>query len=253
MSGGWRRRVGPLRKRAARWQLLETRAILALIVVAAAGWIFAEIAGEVIEGETSGFDSRLLLAMRVAGDPADPIGPPWFEEAARDVTALGGMTVLTALTAAVAGLLWLQGHRSSMVFLVVAVAGGMLASSLIKAGFDRPRPDLVSHGMHVQTASFPSAHSMQAAVAYLTLAVLSARVQRRRVIKVYLIGVAAVITVAVGASRVYLGVHWPTDVVAGWCAGAAWALSCWLVARWLAGHGAVEPEGPRAPRNGGPR
>jgi undecaprenyl-diphosphatase len=242
VGGGWRRWVEPWRKRAGRWALLETRALLVLLVVAAAGWIFAEVADEVIEGETRALDSRILLAMRVPGDPADPVGPPWLEEAGRDITALGGMTVLAVLTAAVAGLLWLQRHRSTMVFLVVAVAGGMLATSLIKAGFDRPRPDLVPHGMHVVTASFPSGHSMQAAVTYLTLAVLSARVQSRWVIKVYLIALAALLTVAVGISRVYLGVHWPTDVVAGWCAGAVWALSCWLVARGLARRGAVEPE-----------
>lgn len=242
MDGGWRQRLEPWRDRAERWRPLETRTILALLVVAAAGWGFAELADDVMEGETRAFDSRILLAMRAPDDPTNPIGPRWLEEAGRDITALGGMTVLSLLTAAVAGLLWLQGHRGTMVFLVVAVAGGMLASSLIKAGFDRPRPDLVSHGMHVMTASFPSGHAMHAAVTYLTLAVLSARVQRRRVVKVYLIGFATLLTIAVGISRIYLGVHWPTDVVAGWCAGAVWALSCWLVARWLARQGAVESE-----------
>jgi undecaprenyl-diphosphatase len=151
--------------------------------------------------------------------------------------------VLGIITVAVAGLLWLQGLHRTMVFLVVAVVGGMLVSTLFKLGFDRPRPDLVPHGAAVFTASFPSGHSMMAAVAYLTLAVLSARVQARRVIKVYLIVLAALLTVAIGVSRVYLGVHWPTDVVAGWCAGAAWALSCWLVARGLSRIGAVEAEG----------
>ena len=239
MNAGWQARLRMLDRHRS---FVRTSTLVVLLIIALGGWSFAELADEVDDGETRAFDEALLLALRVPGDTADPLGPPWVEEVARDVTALGGMTVLTVLTLATAVLLWLQGHRSNMVFLLVSVAGGMLAAHLIKLGFDRPRPDLVPHGMYVMTASFPSGHSMMAAVSYLTLAVLSARVQSRRVIKIYLIALAALLAIAVGVSRVYLGVHWPTDVVAGWCAGAVWALSCWLVARWLSRRGAVEPE-----------
>ena len=194
------------------------------------------------EGETHDFDTRLLLALRNPADPSDPLGPGWVEELMRDVTALGGLGILAGLTLAVAGFLWLQGNRRSMWLMLLAVAGGQAMSTLAKAGFDRPRPDLVPHGMQVYTASFPSGHSMMAAVTYLTLATLVARVQPTRALKAYVLTLAVLVTVAVGVSRVYLGVHWPTDVLAGWAAGAAWALGCWLIARWLARRGAVEPE-----------
>ena len=221
----------------------EPRALAALLVAALCAWAFFAIADEVAEGETHDFDTRLLLALRNPADPSDPIGPGWVEELMRDVTALGGLGILAALTLFVAGFLWLQGNRRSMWLMLLAVAGGQAMSTLAKAGFDRPRPDLVPHGMQVYTASFPSGHSMMAAVTCLTLATLVARVQPTRALKAYVLTLAVLVTVAVGVSRVYLGVHWPTDVLAGWAAGAAWALGCWLIAHWLAHRGAVEPEG----------
>ena len=221
---------------------LEPRALAALLVAALCAWAFFSLADEVAEGETHAFDTRVLLALRNPADPADPLGPGWVEELGRDVTALGGIGILAGITLAVAGFLWLQGNRGSMWLMLIAVGGGQAMSSLAKAGFDRPRPDLVPHAMQVYTTSFPSGHSMMAAVTYLTLATLVARVQPTRALKAYVMALAVLVTVAVGVSRVYLGVHWPTDVLAGWAAGAAWALGCWLAARWLARRGAVEPE-----------
>src|SRR5690606_19272307 len=126
---------------------------------------------------------------------------------------------------------------------------GLLLSTLLKLGYDRPRPDLVPHEALVYTASFPSGHSMMAAVTYLTLAAILVRVHRSRVLKAYLLIVAALLTLLVGVSRVYLGVHWPTDVVAGWSAGAAWAALCWLLARWLQQRKVVEEDGADSPQN----
>lgn len=217
-------------------------ALVPVLLLFGLGWGFVELADEVIEGGTHAFDTRLLLMMRNPADTEDPLGPAWVEELGRDFTALGGVGVLTLLTAAVAGLLWLQGRWRSMWLVLGAVGGGILLSTAIKRGFDRPRPELVPYDSAVYTASFPSGHSMMAAVTYLTLAVMLARVQRRRALKVYLVVAAALLTVLVGVSRVYVGVHWPTDVLAGWTAGAAWALICALLAEWLQRRHAIEPE-----------
>ena len=203
---------------------------------------FLGIAGEVIEGASRDFDERLVLAMREPGNPTDPVGPAWVEELFRDFTALGGTAVLTLLTLATAGYLWLRGMRHAAVFVAMAVVGGLLLSSGLKAGFDRPRPDLVSQGSHVYTSSFPSGHSMLAAVAYLTTGALLAAVHRRRRVRAWILGWAVLTTLLVGSSRVYLGVHWPTDVFAGWAAGAAWAAGCWLLAQWLRERGRLESE-----------
>jgi undecaprenyl-diphosphatase len=227
-----------------RWARRELAVLIALVLAASAVWAFAELAGQVLEGETHAFDERILLALRSASDHADPLGPDWVEESMRDVTALGSTGVLTFVTLAVAGFLVLQRKAHAALFVVLAVGGGMLLSTLLKMGFDRPRPDLVPHGAVVYTTSFPSGHSMMAAVAYLTLGALLARVQPRRRLKLYLLGLAILLTVAVGVSRVYLGVHWPTDVLAGWALGAAWALLCWAGALWLQRRGRVESEGP---------
>jgi undecaprenyl-diphosphatase len=216
--------------------------LLFLALLVATLWSFAELADEVIEGATESLDTDLLLLLRTPGNLADPLGPPWLEEMGRDLTALGGVIVLTLATLATAGFFLLRRQTGSMVFLVAAVGGGILISTVAKNLFDRARPDLVPHGSIVHTASFPSGHSMMAAVAYLTLGVLIARVLSDRRLKVYVLSVAATITVLVGVSRVYLGVHWPTDVLAGWLAGVGWAMICLFVARILAKRGHVEPE-----------
>ncbi len=203
---------------------------------------FAQLAEAVLEGDTRTFDEFLLLGLRRAADPSDPLGPRWLEEMMRDFTALGGTGVLSAVTLAVVGFLFLTGKRHAAAAVGVAVVGGLLLSQALKWGFARPRPDLVPHGQYVYTRSFPSGHAMLSAVVYLTLGALLARTQARRRVKLYLLAVAGSLTVVVGVSRVYLGVHWPTDVLAGWTVGAGWALLCWLVTLWLQKRGQVEAE-----------
>lgn len=219
------------------WSVLA----VALIIVASV-WLFFELADEVQEGSTRQFDETVLLSMRNPADLADPIGPGWFEETCRDFTALGGIAVLVMIVLAVSGYLVLSGKTRAALWLILATGSGIALSTLLKMGFDRPRPDLVPHGSTVYSKSFPSGHSLISAVVYLTIGTLLARVEPRRRLKVYVMTVAILLTLLIGVSRVYLGVHWPTDVLAGWTVGSAWALMFWLITWYLQKSGQVETE-----------
>ncbi len=200
-----------------------------LLVLAVLGFIL--VADEVRDlGKTQRFDDWVIQALRSPGDPANPIGPDWLEEMARDMTALGGVLILTLLTATIAGYLWLTGRRRTMLFVVAATVGALVISLLLKGLFDRPRPELVPHLSKIATTSFPSGHSMLSAAVYLTLGVMLARTAQKKRLKLYFVGIALLLTGLVGISRVYMGVHYPTDVLAGWLAGIGWAILCWLAA-----------------------
>jgi undecaprenyl-diphosphatase len=230
----------PLRQVIDRWSAAEFAVLAALAVAAAALLGFFVLVDEVVEGEMHAFDQAVLLALRNPADPQDPIGPWWLEVMIRDLTALGSTTVLALITTAVVGYLLIDGKRATALFVIVAVLGGAIVSFLLKQLFARPRPELVAHLVDVHTLSFPSSHAMLSATTFLTLGALLARVQTRPALKAYLLGLAVVLMLLVGASRVYLGVHWPTDVLAGWCAGAAWAMICLAVMLWLQRRGNVE-------------
>jgi undecaprenyl-diphosphatase len=218
----------------------EPVVLLALFTTLAASWAFVEIADEVISGESHGLDRWVVGAVRSVDDPGVPIGPPWLREMGRDATALGGVGSLVFFTMVAAGYLWLDNKFRLMLLLLSAAVGGLILSSSLKYFFDRPRPELTPYLSHVYTSSFPSGHSMLSAVIYLTLgSLLAAGITRIRV-KVYVLSVAVVLTILVGISRIYLGVHYPTDVLAGWLAGIAWAFSCWLITHWLQRRQAVE-------------
>ncbi len=204
---------------------------LAFLAAAAAFLAFTELADDVLEGENHQIDTTILLMMRGA-DLADPIGPPWAEEMMRDITALGGVAVLTLVTIFSAIYLFLKKRKDLVLYLAAAAITGTVLSNLLKAGFSRPRPDIVPHEIVVYTASFPSGHSLVAAVIYLTLGVILAEAQARYRIKIYILTVAVVVTLLVGISRIYLGVHWPSDVLAGWLAGTAWAFMLWIAAHY---------------------
>ena len=224
--------IGRLRDLAGR---REVMLVAVLAVLAGAAWGLIELADE---GGAARFDERVLLAFRA--DPGDPIGSARVEDAMRDVTALGSLSVLAFLTLAVVVYFALDRRPRTSLYVVVAVVGGTALTFALKFLFDRPRPSLIAPEALPGDPSFPSGHAAISAVVYLTLGLLLARAVPERRLKVYVVALAVVLTLAVGVSRVYLGVHWPTDVLAGWALGGAWALLCWQVERRLQRRGVVE-------------
>lgn len=214
--------------------------LLIMPVVLVVGiWGFAAITDEVVEGEAIAFDDWAILALREPGDPTNPLGPWWLDNVARDVTSLGSGVVLTLFTLIVAGGLALYRSWHEVLLLLCSLGGGAALSLGLKGVFERERPSLVSHLDVVSTYSFPSGHALLSAVVYLTLGAVLARLFSRRRVKLYLLGVATSLALLVGVSRVYVGVHYPSDVLAGWCAGAAWAALCWLFTVFLQWRGDV--------------
>lgn len=211
----------------------ELPVLLGILGIFGSLTLFASLTELVTEDSPHELDRYLLLLLRNPSDLNDAIGPQWLEEVGRDITALGGNVILFLVTLAVLGyLLFDQKPRLALVVLI-ATFGALAVSSTLKATIDRDRPDVVPHHSVVYTASFPSGHSMLSASTYLTLGALLAATQRRKRIKFFILFFCLFITFLVGLSRIYLGVHWPSDVLAGWTAGAAWATLCWLIARWL--------------------
>jgi undecaprenyl-diphosphatase len=220
---------------------LEARTLITLLVIMGALLLFTELVDRV-QGEIRAFDEAVLLALRDPSNLSDPIGPAWLQIMFRDITSLGGYAVVTLITLAVIGYLLMDGKRGAALWVLASVGGGAVLSSLLKLGIDRPRPDLVAHLVEVNTASFPSGHATLAAVTYLTLGTLLSRVEARRSAKIYVLTVAVALAFLIGIGRVYLGVHWPTDVLAGWCVGSAWAILCWRIAVALQRSGNVESD-----------
>lgn len=223
----------------------ELRLLIGITAVFAFLWGFFSVLGEVREGDAYKLDSSILLAMRRPGQLDVPIGPRWLQETARDVTALGGFTVLTLVVVLSVVLLLLHRRRLQAAVLAIAVVVGQVAAEVAKHLIGRDRPDLVPHLDLVYSSSFPSGHSAMSPIVYFTTAGILAAGEPNRAAKSLLLGTAAFLVLAIGASRVYLGVHWPTDVVAGWAMGTAVALSATLVLHGLAPHRAPAGSGSR--------
>jgi undecaprenyl-diphosphatase len=211
----------------------EIKVLFRIFLIVIGTLIFILIANEVSEGETNNFDLKILKSLRVEGDLHKPIGPEWIELTMSDITSLGGATVTIIITIIVAGFLILQKNYNALWLVLIATIGGALVALGLKELMGRERPPLIFHLVYVDSLSFPSGHSMISAVVYLTQAFLLARIQTQRSTRVYIITVALILTFLIGLSRVYLGVHYPTDVLAGWSIGFAWALLCWFLARYL--------------------
>src|SRR5271155_2558338 len=194
--------------------------VLTISVLLFAFGLIAQLAG----GAPSAFDRNVMLVLRKSTDPSIPIGPAWLQEAARDITSLGSTIVLGMITSTVAGYLFLAGKPSVAWLILIAVLGGVVLNSLLKFAFARPRPDFVTHLARVFTTSFPSGHAALSAITYLTIGALLARTYPSFPTSLYFMSLAAFLTVLIGVSRIYLGVHYPTDILGGWSIGAAWAV-----------------------------
>ena len=206
---------------------LESKILAGIVAASLAFWVFIETAENVVKGDIRYYDTAILVALH----GSDPTNPVWFNEFVRDISGLGGAGVLGILVAASSIFLVISNKGRTALFVTFATLSGAALSSLLKLGFDRPRPDLIPHLTHVFSTSFPSGHAMVSAVVYMTLGTLLAREVSGSWSKIYVMLVAIIVTVLVGLSRLYLGVHWPSDVVAGWAAGASWALAWWVIAK----------------------
>ena len=204
--------------------------IVGLLLVAML-WLFAELADEIMEGELQTTDDAVLNALRVEGKPTTPIGPQWVTDMFMDFTALGGISNLLLISAIAILFVALRGDRRLALMIAIGITIGLLSNVVLKLFFGRERPMQEYWLVNVSSQSFPSGHAMMTATVYMTLAVLLARQMPKRRLKVLIIVAALFVTLVVGLSRIWLGVHYTTDVLAGWCAGIAWAL-IWSVVLW---------------------
>lgn len=225
-SAGRSKLPGPFLRR-------EARLIIAFLIVVVALFAVIRLGSEIREDGTSGFDRSLLLALRQPGDLARPIGPGWLRQMFLDITALGGVTVLTMITIVAVGYLVVARKYRSAALVAAAIISGSLVSDGLKNLIVRPRPTIVPHLVEVHSLSYPSGHATNSMVVFLTLGVLLARAQAERRMRIYVVAVAMLCTILIGFSRAYVGVHWPTDVLAGWAVGGSWALLWWSIAMRL--------------------
>jgi len=215
--------------------------LLSLLIVVSCVWTFFKLADAVTTRRAQHFDEQIMRALRDPVDLSKAVGPPWLTGAMRDLTSLGSAPVLVLFVLAVGGSLLVRRQLHALVLLLVATFGGALLNGLLKDVFERERPHLAMRLTEVNSTSFPSGHAMDSAVIYLTLAALLARLVEPLALKLYFLGLAVLLTFVVGLSRVYLGVHYPSDVLAGWAAGLAWAVLCSTAASYLQRKGSVEP------------
>ncbi len=221
-----------------RWPLTD-RIVLGVVIAGIV--VFVALACAIGSPLIQSIDEAVIRALRTDDEALGPRWPAWFQEVARDYTALGGYAVLMTLTFLVWAFLRLEGRHQRARFAIVVVISGYLMSMLLKGLISRPRPDIVPHLAHVDhigKQSFPSGHSTMSTIVYLTLALMLSELSSRRRVKAFLIVAPITVAVAVGISRVMMGVHYPTDVIAGWACGLSWSLGAWLVLRrWRrAGH-----------------
>ncbi len=207
--------------------------LIAMAALAGAVGVLTLLGRTIAGGARFDFDTNLMLAMRQAGDPAIPDGPVWLKQVMVDLTALGGETVLTLAVILTAALALASRHFLTAALVVTGTASGSVAVALAKHVVGRERPALIDHLVEVGSASFPSGHAANSAIIYLTIALLAIQIVPRATARTTILAATILLVAAIGCSRVYLGVHWPSDVLAGWSFGTLWALAWWAGAGWL--------------------
>ncbi len=213
--------------------LTEIKVLLLFFIILGGILIFAIIANQVEIGGTQKFDDWILTSLRKTNQLGKPIGPGWLQLVMRDITAMGGATVVTLITLIVSIFLLLKKKYFTLLLVILATVGGAILGLVLKEIFARQRPDIAFRLMKENSLSFPSGHSMMSAIVYLSLGALLARMEDERIIKVYIISVAMFLSLIIGLSRIYLGVHYPTDVLAGWVIGTVWASFCWFIVWYI--------------------
>jgi undecaprenyl-diphosphatase len=208
---------------------IQRRCLGSAVIALTAGTMFGVTYWAVASGVTQSLDESVIVALRIPGHPEDPRGKPWMEHLARDITSFGAATPLVILTFALGCFCFMVNRRADGVQLVVTVVTGMGFYTLVKYAVGRPRPELVSHLVYSTTSSFPSGHAMASALFYLTLTSIGLGRTAHGMGRLYAWLCVILWIAAIGFSRVYLGVHWPTDVIAGWAAGTAWFLACRII------------------------
>ena len=220
----------PVSPHSARWLW----PILGLCALGALGFAIY-IVDELIEGDAFKWDAAILLACRVPGHLDQTIGPRWMQTSAGDISALGGPTLIWLLGGAGLGFMFYIGKKAEAAWLLVSVVGASLINTAMKLMLHRPRPEVVPHLTYVSNDSFPSGHAMISAAVYLTLGIMLAETQKRAIARSYIVAFSGLLVILIGCSRVYLGVHWPSDVMAGWAFGGVWALAVFAANRVLHG------------------
>ena len=219
----------------------EAGLLFSIALVSGLVLAFLQIADLVEEDDMAAFDDAILMFFRDPTNIDQVIGPLWLHEMVRDITALGSFALLGLIVAGVCFYLLMLRLRAEALLVLISVLGGTLISTVLKMTYDRPRPDLQAMS-HQFTSSFPSGHAMLSAVTFLTLGALLSKLAPTRALRIYSFSAAIFLTLLVGTSRVFMGVHYPSDVLAGWCVGAAWALLCSAAAVLLQRFGKVMPD-----------
>ncbi|MEZ5895978.1 MAG: phosphatase PAP2 family protein [Parvularculaceae bacterium] len=187
--------------------------------------VFAICVGLVTSGASASFDRAVVAGLRDAQDQSLIAGPAWLGPFVKDITALGGTPVLTALCLLLAGFLVVRREWRRLVLLLGVVAGETIIVHALKDAFGRARPENVPHLVEATSASFPSGHSASAAAIFVVLAAMLAPSLKDAASRYYIYVAAIILALMVGASRIFLGVHYPTDVLAGWSFGVAWTMA----------------------------